>query len=212
MAQPVKDWQTSQMFKIAEIRAQKGMKAITLADALNISQPYLSQIENQKRRPSAELLHSISQILDVPIGALYADRKAIAVAGRVGAGAQVELVDSFEKGDGLYFVACPDDLTTAPIVAVEVIGDSMTPIIQPGDVLFFTREFFGVHETAINRVSICALDTGAVMVKLLRRGRDDGTFDLYSANDKAAAPIYGARLNWATPMRRHIAKDDLEIL
>lgn len=204
-------WHTGHMFRIAEIRKQSGMKASELAEALDISQPYLSQIENGKRRPSAALLQDIATILNVPVSLLYTDERPVAVAGRVGAGAQVELVDAYVKGDGLYHVACPHDLSEDRVVAVEVQGDSMSPIIQSGDILFFSRHFLGVDENAINRVSICETQDGRALVKYLRPGRDPGTFDLHSANNSNQTE-YSVPLKWAAPLRRHLAKEDIQIL
>ncbi len=187
------------------------MKARDLADAIDISQPYLSQIETGKRRPSAALLQDIATVLDVPVAALYANDRPVAVAGRVGAGATVELVDAYAKGDGLYHVACPDDLPASGIVAVEVQGDSMSPIIQSGDILFFTRHFVGVDENAINHVGICETTDGRALVKYIRPGREPHTFDLHSANNSNQTE-YAVHLKWAAPLRRHIAQQDIQTL
>lgn len=198
------------MYRIAEVRKSKGMSAVELADRINISQPYLSQIETGKRRPSGALLQDIATVLDVSVRQLYTLDRPVAVAGRIGAGADVELVDAYAKGDGLYHIACPDDLPATGIVAVEVTGTSMQPLIQPGDVLLFSRHFIGIDESAIDRVAIIETEDGRALVKLLRRGRDPGTFDLYSANAATNAPEYGVRLKWAAPYRRHLRGEDVE--
>jgi transcriptional regulator with XRE-family HTH domain len=200
------------MFRIAEVRKNLGIKAVDLADAIDISQPYLSQIENGKRRPSAAMLQDIASFLGVPIRTLYANEQRIAVAGRVGAGARVELVDAYEKGDGLYHIACPDDLLATGIVAVEIKGNSMEPLMFEGDILLFTRHFLGVDPAVVGRVGICETEDGRALVKQIREGRDPGTFDLYSFNSASNGPEYGVRLHWAAPYRRHLRSEDIEIL
>lgn len=197
--------------RIREIRKKRGMTISQLAEMVDKGQPYLSLIERgaSGKRPSTELLADIAAALDVPASALIEDFRPVAVAGRVGAGAAIQLVDGYEKGDGLYHVACPDDLPSRRIVAVEVAGDSMAPLINQGDVLFFTRYFIGVDDAALNRVAICETVDGRALVKKIVAGRTPGTFDLISINP--ATPVeYGARLNWAAPLRRALSAEDVQ--
>lgn len=107
---------------------------------------------------------------------------SVAVAGHVGAGAMVDLVDAYEKGDGLYHVACPPQISPRGIVAVEVQGDSMMPAYQPGSVLFYSREALGVPTEAIGKVCVCEDEDGKAWVKQVKVGREDGTFSLLSIN------------------------------
>ena len=195
--------------QISRVLARKKWSQTRLANAAGVSRGYMSSLVNNNSVPSLEVLERIADALDVDIGALYGPRP-VPVAGRVGGGACVELVDAFAKGDGLYHVACPDDLPASDVVAVEVTGDSMQPLINPGDVLFFTRRFVGIDDRVLNRVGICETADGRALVKLIRPGRERGIFDLYSANDRARVPEYGIRLKWASPLRRHIAAEDVE--
>lgn len=189
---------------------RRGIRQAQLADAIEVSPGYISQLANNQRTASQETLARIAEFLDVDVGELFDNPRPVAVAGRIGAGADVELVDAYAKGDGLYHIACPDDLPATGIVAVEVTGTSMQPLIQPGDVLLFSRHFIGIDEAAIDRVAIIETEDGRALVKLLRRGRDPGTFDLYSANAATNAPEYGVRLKWAAPYRRHLRGEDVE--
>lgn len=201
--------------RIKEARKKFGITATKLAEMVDISRPYMSQIENNSggKRPSGDLLMRFADALNVPVSSLFPSEhtSAVAVAGRIGAGAKVELVDAYVKGDGLYKVAAPAGISNRGIVAVEVVGESMAPIIQPGDVLFFSRHFFGVDENALGRVSICETEDGRALVKHITEGRDKGTFDLLSANNTTPAE-YAVRLKWAAPMRRHVPKEDVEVL
>lgn len=124
----------------------------------------------------------------------------VAVAGRVGAGAQVDLVDAYGKGDGLYHVNCPPQLSPNGIVAVEVEGDSMAPIYTPGTVLFYTRDALGVPTEAIGRICVCECSEGKAWVKVVRNGSQEGTFSLISVNPEAAH-MHGVKLKWAAPVR-----------
>lgn len=123
----------------------------------------------------------------------------VTIAGRVGAGARVPVFDAWEKGAGPQ-VVCPPGLPARGIVAVEVAGDSMEPVYSAGDLLFYTRPTHeGVPSEALGRRCVCEDEDGMGWVKLVRPGREPGTFDLHSFND-ASAPMYGVRLKWAAPV------------
>lgn len=198
--------------KIKQLLDARDMTQTALADRVGVAKGFISEIIAGKKRPSFETQMAIAEALDVDVGALFSTRRPIAVAGRVGAGSSVELVDAFAKGEGLYHIACPDDLPAHGIVAVEVAGDSMLPLIHSGDVLLFTRHFLGIDSEALGRVAICQAEDGRAMVKQLRKGRDPGTFDLFSLNTATNHPEYGVRLVWAAPYRRHLRREDVERL
>jgi len=205
-------FQEAMKLQLDRILKQRGMKQNQFAEAIGTSDSYVSQLAHGHRQPSPKLLARMGEVLDVHPSALIAPQRPISVAGRVGAGAVVELVDAYAKGDGLYHIACPDDLPAHGIVAVEVVGESMQPLIREGDVLLFTRHFLGVDASALGQVCILATADGRALVKDLRAGRDPGTFDLFSLNTAANHPEYGVRLKWAAPYRRHLRREDVERL
>lgn len=146
---------------------------------------------------------SVDEIVQIGTeGMVEAVAPSVAVAGRVGAGAQVDLVDAYAKGDGLYHIACPPQVSPHGIVGVEVRGDSMAPIYQPGDVLLYTRDTLGVPSEAIGKICICEDEDGRAWVKVVRTGSQEGTFSLISVNPESAH-MHGVRLKWAAPVRLH---------
>ena len=199
--------------RIGKIIEAKNLKQYKVAAAAAISTSYLSQLSTGKyaKGVSIDVLMQIAAALDEPVQALFEPDEPIAVAGRVGAGARVELIDAYEKGDGLYRIACPIDLSPHGIVGVEVVGGSMEPMIREGDVLLFSRNFVGVDENDMGEIVICETEDGEALVKQIKTGREPNTFDLLSARD-GLDPIYGARLKWAARLRRHIRKDEVEVI
>lgn len=179
------------------------MKQYQLADAAGISRPYIAAIEsmNIKKSPSTDTLLSIAKVLDVRVGDLFDDAKPISVAGKVGAGAKVPLIDDFERGNGLYHVACPADLPhRSSIVAVEVEGDSMFPVYKNGDVLFYSRETFGVPTEALGSICVCEDENGNAWVKHIKPGSQPETFHLISVNP-FIDNMFDVKLKWAAPVR-----------
>lgn len=56
---------------IKKIRVQKGYKQNTFAVLCNITQSYLSQIENNSKEPNLSTLKTISEKLDTPLPILF---------------------------------------------------------------------------------------------------------------------------------------------
>lgn len=124
---------------------------------------------------------------------------SVPVVGHVGAGAEVEVFAAFEQGDGHYRVQCPPQLNPRDMVAVEVVGDSMAPVYQPGSVLFYTRAVLGVPAESVGHICVCEDSDGKGWVKQVRTGREEGTFTLVSMNPDHDHR-HGVRLNWAAPV------------
>lgn len=139
-----------------------------------------------------------------------ADRATLPVAGRVGAGALVPLHDATDDG-GLFRVIIPPQLrglgANGQLAAVEVDGDSMAPMFQPGDLLFFSRATHeGVPAEAIGRPCIIEDSDGNAWVKLLRMGDEPGLYHLISLNF-GAETLHNQRIIWAARVRLALPAD-----
>jgi transcriptional regulator with XRE-family HTH domain len=193
--------------RILAIMEARGLSKQQVADLAGIKYHALNpNLTRHNATPNAIMAQQIADGLGIPIehltkGAPLDARATIAIAGRVGAGARVPLVDAYEKGDGPQ-VQCPPGLGPHGIVAVEVEGDSMEPVYSAGDLLFYTRHAVGVPAEALGRRCVCEDDAGNAWVKQVKPGRDPRAFDLYSIN-AAVAPMYGVSLSWAAPVRLH---------
>ncbi len=199
-------------FRIREIRKKKGIKQAEVAARAGLSQPFLSLLERNadSRSASTGTLDKIANVLDVRIGELFDDARPVAIAGKVGAGAKVPLIDAYEKGDGLYHVACPPGLPhDINIVGVEVEGDSMMPTYQHGDVLFYSRDVVGVPAEAIGVVCVCEDENGDGWVKWVKSGSEPGKFHLISLNPMAEN-MFDVALKWAAPVRLAWPRDLVE--
>lgn len=174
--------------------------------------------EGRTRSPKVSTCVSIASALGMSVEdvmaradhAIAARRKSIAVAGRVGAGVRVPLVDEFEKGDGIYHVVCPPQLRSHGIVAVEVEGDSMSPMYQPGDVLFFSRATHeGVPEEDIGRPCVVEDQAGNAWVKMVKRGSAPGLWNLISLNPSAES-AWDQSIKWAARVRLALPSELVE--
>lgn len=206
---------TGQMIadRIEQLVQARGTNPRAVALAAGMSPTGVRDIITRKtKNPTFANLLKIAEVLDVDVSAIVGgaapERPAVAVAGKVGAGAEVELYDSYAKGDGLYHVACPPQIGPRGIVAVEVEGNSMEPAYEAGDVLFYSREALGVPAEAVGRRCVVEDEDGMVWVKLLRRrdGQPEGLFDLISFHADTP-PKYDVAVKWAAPIKMHLGRD-----
>lgn len=194
--------------RIREIRQARGLTLEALAEMAGISRSYLNELELGAKTINANRLDQVARALSVRVEDLIErDTIPIAVAGRVGAGARVPLVDDFEKGAGLFHVACPPQLAITRIVAVQVVGDSMMPVYEPETVLFFTRHTAdGVLAEDIGRVCVIEDARGHAWVKMLKRGSGPGLFNLISLNPTSESE-WDQAIRWAARVRLALPPD-----
>ena len=193
---------------------ETGRSLRSVAISADVSYEQLKNLKQGKaQRTNVDDAVKVSAAFGVPIEAFLegnlSDKPAtIAVAGRVGAGAIVNLSDPYEKGDGLYHVSCPPQISPKGIVAVEVAGNSMEPAYENGDILFYSRDTIGVPVDAIGKRCIVEDAEGRVWIKHLRHreGQPDGLFDLMSFHADTP-PMYDVAVKWAAPVKMHLGRD-----
>lgn len=196
--------------RLARVIADRGLSKQAAADLCGVKYHALNAVLiRENALPNAQIAHQIATGLGVSLDWLLTGKERaaapVAVVGRVGAGASVPLVDAFEKGDGLYHVARPPQLPNNGVVAVEVEGDSMAPMYQPGHVLFFRRVADdAVLDTDIGKPCVIEDAEHHAWVKLLKRGSAPGLWNLISLNPSAESAwdvsiLWAARVLMALP-------------
>lgn len=202
------------------IMETEGLKMKPTSEAAGMGESGIRDLIRHNSAPKVSNAYSIAstinrtvdEIIHIGISGDYSANAngpvKIAVAGRVGGGAEVQLSDPYSKGDGLYRIACPPQIGPHGIVAVEVEGPSMEPAYEHGDILFYSRDVIGVPTEAIGKRCIVEDADGMVWIKLLRRrdGQPEGLFDLISFHADSA-PMYDVAVKWAAPVKMHLGKD-----
>lgn len=59
---------------IRTLRTNKGWTQVYLADRLQITAPFLAQIESGKRGTSLELVEAVAELFEVPIASLFLEK------------------------------------------------------------------------------------------------------------------------------------------
>ena len=194
---------------LERIIAEKGTNNRAVAEAAGLGHTAVRDIIIRKvRNPTFATLLKLAEVLRVDVAEIVGIEREtkkpverIAVAGKVGAGAKVPLSDPYPKGEGLYHVECPPQLSPHGVVAVEVEGDSMVPMYQPGHVLFFSRNSHeGVLSEDVGFPCVVECEDGNAWVKLVKRGDEPGLFHLISLNPTAET-MHNQRIKWAARVK-----------
>lgn len=185
--------------RLREVRKMRGRSLAWLAEHTGKPLSSVQRYETGQYELTINDAAALARALECDTAALLpgAESRVVPLVGKVGAGTQVFPLDDHAKGAGLDEVEAPANLDPRKTVAVEIDGDSMFPL-ESGWVLFYSREPDRRPEDLIGKLCIVKLaDTGAMMVKQLRRGFERERFTLVSSN---APPIENVRLEWAAPV------------
>lgn len=195
---------------LRQIMEVRGLKDAPLSEAAGLHQSFVRDLKRGKAAsPKLSSAVRLAQALEMSVEEVmsWADgapegKATIAIAGKVGAGAQVPVFDAYEKGAGPQ-VECPAGLSPHGIVAVEVEGDSMEPVYSAGDLLFYSRNGHdSVPSDVIGHRCVCEDIEGMGWVKQVKAGDEPGMFHLISLNP-GANNIWNIRLKWAARVKLH---------
>jgi transcriptional regulator with XRE-family HTH domain len=132
----------------------------------------------------------------------------VAVAGRVAAGDHLDLVDDFEKGDGLYHIARPSWLPPHGVVAAEISGSSAEPWALEGDVIFWARHAMGVLEEDVGRPVVAKLGDDRIVLKRLVRSAAPDRWTLLSLNP-VHPNLVDVEVEWAARVLPPLPRDEV---
>lgn len=120
----------------------------------------------------------------------------VAVRGRIGAGAEISPEDEQVPPEGLYEIEAPFPVPDDAI-AFEVVGDSMWPRYDPGDVIVCWKPGISPLEVLGWEAAVKTAD-GKRFLKRVLRGAEKNTFDLESYN---TPPIRGVHIEWCASIQ-----------
>jgi repressor LexA len=154
-----------------------------LAVAMGVRPGAVSEILSEARLIKAS---EIQPIID------YLELNAVPIMGRVGAGATIEPEHEQVPPEGLGEVELPFPIAEETI-AFEVIGDSMLPKYENGDVIVVFRDQRHPISSFYGEEAAVRLKTGERYLKTVERGKSASLVNLTSFNAK---PIMGVKVEW----------------
>lgn len=191
-------WDNSHMPKpdIASIRETieremeaKGFSRRKLSTAAGLSQSAIRDLLTRTENPGIGTLYAVAEALKLPLEAINGS-KAVPLLGTIGAGGMVAY---FKDDHEAEFVPRPP-LAPGRLMALQVVGDSMLPKYEPGDVVYVRRDHDGVLTQDLNRYCAVHCSDGGTYLKILSKGTEPGRFTLRSLN---AADMENMEVIWA---------------
>lgn len=205
-------WKHNEGMDVEWIREQLDIRSLTqaeLAHGIGLTAVQVNKILSGYRQLKAGEADRIRRFFGF---ILPEDRKStIAVSGKVGAGDQVELVDDYEKGAGLFHIVRPDWIPGRNVAAAQIDGSSAEPWALNGDIVFWSRTAIAVFEEDLGRPVVAELADGRVMLKRLANGSKPGLWSLLSLNP-THPNIIDTRLVWASRVMAPMPIDQAQIV
>ena len=154
-----------------------------LAAAMGVRPGAVSEILTEARLIKAS---EIQPIID------YLELNAVPIMGRVGAGASISPEQEQMPPEGLGEVELPFPIAEETI-AFEVVGDSMLPKYENGDIIVVYRDQRHPLSSFYGEEAAVRLKSGERYLKTIERGKTAHIVNLTSFNAK---PIAGVKLEW----------------
>jgi repressor LexA len=154
-----------------------------LAAAMGVRPGAVSEILGETRLIKVS---EIQPIID------YLELNAVPIMGRVGAGAVIEPEHEQVPPEGLGEIELPFPISEETI-AFEVVGDSMLPKYENGDIIVVYRDQRHPLSSFYGEEAAVRLKTGERYLKTIERGKTASQVNLTSFNAK---PILGVKLDW----------------
>lgn len=159
---------------------------------MGVSRSQFIKLERGERRLTEQYIDQAARAFGVSAAQIIAEQEGNLVpkVGYVGAG---QVVVPFEADESEY-VDAPDDAPRGT-VAVEVRGESMLPAFNDGDLLFYSKRLPPAE--MLNKRAVVQLSDGRLLVKMVRRGKTPGYWNLGSLN---SYDLEDQVIEWAAPI------------
>ena len=170
----------------------RGMSRRKLSAASGIGETAIRDLLERTANPGIATLNKVAAGLDVPLEKLIGSGQ-VPLVGKIGAGGEV----SYQADDDdVEMVARPPN-AVGDILALEVLGESMLPKYEAGDVIYISQSRFEEAQQHIGEYCAIRLREGGTYLKMLAPGREPTRFTLRSLN---AGDIEDVEVEWATPV------------
>jgi SOS-response transcriptional repressor LexA len=170
----------------------KGFSRRRLSAAAGLSESAVRDLLTKVENPGIGTLLKVAEALQVPFESINGTDQ-VPLLGRIGAGGAIAYL---AEGEEYSFVPRPP-LAPGPMMALEVIGDSMLPKYEPGDIIYVRRDHEGVLPPYLGRYCAVHLSDGGTYLKILAPGTEPDRYTLRSLN---AADMENVEVIWAAPV------------
>lgn len=183
----------------------KGFSRRSLSSAAKLSESAIRDLLTRTDNPGIGTLRRVAEALEMPVDALTGAGVTVPVLGKIGAGGEVLFSDEFDEAD-LPTVPRPP-LAVGRLMALEVVGSSMLPKYEAGDIIYVRRDHDGVLPSYLNRYCAVRTSEGGTFLKFLAPGSEPDKYTLRSLNAEDMADV---EIEWASPVLFVMPKQPLD--
>lgn len=178
----------------------KGFSRRALSASAGLSESAVRDLLTRTDNPGIDTLRKVAEALEMPIDALTGADLQVPVLGNIGAGGQVlyhvEPDTELHDPEAFEYVPRPP-LARGRLMALQVIGASMLPKYEAGDIIYVHRDHDGILPTYLNRYCAVRTADGGTFIKILAPGSEAGRYTLRSLN---APDMENVEVIWASPV------------
>lgn len=195
------------MSEIEEIRAAieeamraKGFSRRSLSTAAGLSESAVRDLLTRTDNPGISTLRRVAEALEMPFDKITGAAATVPVLGNIGAGGEVLFVadPDAELFDLPAFPSVPrPPLATGRLMALAVVGSSMLPKYEDGDIVYVRRDHDGLLPAYLNRYCAVRTSDGGTFLKILASGSEPERYTLRSLN---APDMENVEVVWASPV------------
>ena len=177
---------------IERLMKARDIKRKPLAKQAGLGETAIRDIFDEKRNDiRASTLVKLAEFFDISMDEMIG-AGPVPLVGKIGAGGAV----LFDEHDEPEMLPRPP-LGLGPLIALEVVGSSMLPKYEPGDVVYVRRDHDGVLPEYLGEYCVVRTDDGGTWLKILTPGSASGRYTLRSLN---AEDMTNEEVLWASPI------------
>lgn len=176
--------------------SKKGFSRRSLSTAAGLSESAVRDVLTRTHNPGIDTLRKIAEALEMPADALTGAGLVVPVLGKIGAGGQVLFAAESGGEEGLPTVPRPP-LVAGRLMALEVVGSSMLPKYESGDIIYVRRDHDGVLPGYLGKYCAVLTAEGGTFLKILAKGSQPDRYTLRSLN---AEDMTDVEIQWASPV------------
>ncbi len=177
--------------RIRELREAKGLTQEQLAELTNLSEGYLSRLENGKRNLSTKIMPRIAQALGVQPSELIDVSRAWLEIDILGIVAEDQQIIQVSNGAAARHKLTADvPAALGEVDAVLVVGNVLYPRYSDGDIITFVWRNEDI-KTLVGKECVVLLKNGKRYIKTIAPGSSPDRYHLTSFN---GPPIYDAEV------------------
>ena len=177
----------------------KGFSRRSLSMKAGLSESAVRDLLDRTPNPGIGTLRKIAEAMEMPIDALTGEPATVPILGEIGAGGEVLFRrDPDDEGNVEDYDTVPrPPLTYGRLMALRVVGSSMLPKYEEGEIIYVARDHDGVLPTYIGRYCAVRTGEGGTFLKILAAGSEADRYTLRSLN---APDMSNVEVTWASPV------------